>query len=48
MMLKKIYKYNNKKVSKEFWLKKLKQYPGWQRKLKKMKETGKYRVWQIC
>ena len=44
----KTYKHNNKKVSKEFWLKKIKQYPGFERKLKIIKETGKYRTWQIC
>jgi hypothetical protein len=42
------YKYNNKIVSKKFWLKTLKQYPGFKRKLQKIKETGKYRVWQVC
>jgi hypothetical protein len=42
------YKYNNKIVSKKFWLKTLKQYPGFKRKLQKIKEAGKYRVWQVC
>lgn len=42
------YKYDNKKVTKEFWLKKLKQYPGFKRKLEIIKKTGKYRVWQAC
>ena len=40
------YFYNNKKVSKKFWLKKLKQYPGFERKLKIINEKGKYRVWK--
>ena len=40
------YKYNNKIVSKKFWLKTLKQYPGFKRKLKIINEKGKYRVWK--
>ena len=42
----KIYKYNSKKVSKTSWLKTLKQYPGFKRKLKIINEKGKYRVWE--
>ena len=41
-------KYDNKKVTKKFWLERLKKYPGWQRKLEIIKKTGKYRIWQIC
>ena len=44
----KTYKYDNKKVTKKFWLERLKKYPGWERKLEIIKKTGKYRVWQTC
>ena len=44
----KTYKYKDKKVTKKFWLERLKKYPGWQRKLEIIKKTGKYRTWQIC
>jgi len=44
----KTYKYRNKKVSKKFWLNKLKQYPGFERKLEIIKKTGKYRTWSIA
>ena len=48
MGIMKTYKYKDKKVTKKFWLERLKKYPGWQRKLEIIKKTGKYRTWQIC
>jgi hypothetical protein len=42
-----IYKYKDKKVSKKFWMERLKKYPGFKRHLDIIKEKGKYRVWSM-